>query len=259
MTNFFQALIKPLSSTLQKVIGGIGNFLLPPRCLNCRQQTLQDNGLCPDCWQQLTPLTLCCQRCALPMAPELAGGAGDLLCGNCLTNPPPFRLTCAALLYDDISAQHVMAFKHGDRLDYAPWFARLLWQVGGQKLLMNADWIIPVPLHWTRQWRRRYNQAAELAKRVGGFSGVAVGHRLLKRRKATKSQGGLGMAARQRNVAHAFQVPPKSKAQLAGKTVVLIDDVFTTGATARACSQVLLRAGAAEVRVLTIARVARSA
>jgi ComF family protein len=163
------------------------------------------------------------------------------------------------LLYDDISAQHVMAFKHGDRLDYAPWFARLLWQVGGQKLLMNADWIIPVPLHWTRQWRRRYNQAAELAKRVGGLSGVAVGHRLLKRRKATKSQGGLGMAARQRNVAHAFQVPPKSKAQLAGKTVVLIDDVFTTGATARACSQVLLRAGAAEVRVLTIARVARSA
>ncbi|MBM3602828.1 MAG: ComF family protein, partial [Alphaproteobacteria bacterium] len=129
MVSGAKALGKPLHGTIQRLIGAIGNFLLPPRCLNCRQQTLQDNGLCPDCWQLLTPLTLCCQRCALPMAPELAGGQGELLCGHCLTNPPPFRLTRSALLYDDVSAQHIMAFKHGDRLDYAPWFARLLWQV----------------------------------------------------------------------------------------------------------------------------------
>jgi ComF family protein len=246
---------------IRKAVAALRDFLLPPRCLNCRTQMLQDNALCPSCWQHLTLLTLACSRCALPLAAELAAAAGDgepLLCGQCLSDPPPFTAARAAWLYDAHSAPHLLAFKHGDRLDYSPWLARLLWQAGAD-VLQDADFLLPVPLHWRRQWQRRYNQAAELAKDLSRLSQVPTRHGWLLRRKSTHSQGGLHQGERQRNVAHAFVVKPSAKALLKGAKVVLIDDVLTTGATATACTTTLLRAGAAEVRVLTVARVARNA
>jgi ComF family protein len=159
--------------------------------------------------------------------------------------------------YDDKSRGPVLGLKHGDRLDLVPGFARWLHRVG-RDLLEEADVIIPVPLHRTRLWRRRYNQAAEVARQVGRLSARPVKPLAIQRVRATPSQGEMPSAsARRRNMRGAFHVPDVYKAMLVGSRVLLVDDVLTTGATADACAGVLKRAGAAKVSVLALARVVR--
>ncbi|MDP7667316.1 MAG: phosphoribosyltransferase family protein, partial [Rhodospirillales bacterium] len=157
---------------------------------------------------------------------------------------------------DDASRRLVLAFKHADRTDAAPAFAEWMARAGAE-LLADGHVIAPVPLHWTRLFRRRYNQAALLAAALGAKAGVPVAHELIVRRRRTPSQGGLGPSARRRNLAGAFAAAPKGADAIADRRVLLVDDVFTTGATARACSRALLGAGAAAVDVLTLARVVR--
>jgi len=148
----------------------------------------------------------------------------------------------------------VLALKHGDRLHLAPALAQWMRRAGAE-LLADADLQIPVPLHWTRLFRRRYNQAAVLCQAIHGAGGPPVSVDNLIRRRRTPSQGRKSAAARRRNVAGAFAVRRPQEAL--GKRVVLIDDVLTTGATVEACAHALKRAGAARVDVLTLARVVR--
>jgi len=177
-------------------------------------------------------------------------------CGPCLSHPPIYDRARAAVVYSEHSRRFILAYKHGDRLDMVPslvnWLSR-----AGSDLVRDADIIAPVPLHWTRFLMRRYNQSAELARGLGRLSGVPYQPSLLTRNKRTLSQAGLTGTARAKNVRGAFSVSRSRWSGLAGKRVLLVDDVLTTGATVNACAGVLLWAGAVAVDVLTVARVVR--
>jgi len=129
----------------------------------------------------------------------------------------------------------------------------------GRPLTAEADAMIPVPLHWRRYWARRFNQSAVLAEAIARVSQVPLVLGALKRVKATPQQVGLSQSARALNVQGAFRVTPSGKAAVAGRRLILVDDVITTGATVDACARALLRGGAAEVNVLTFARVVAAA
>jgi ComF family protein len=160
--------------------------------------------------------------------------------------------------FDDVARTLVHAFKYGDRLDLAPMMGRWM-ATAGHSLTAEADAIIPVPLHWRRYWARRFNQSALLAEAIAKASGVPLVLGALKRVKATPQQVGLSQSARALNVQGAFRVSPSGKATVVGHRLILVDDVITTGATVDACARALLRAGAAEVNVLTFARVVAAA
>jgi ComF family protein len=148
----------------------------------------------------------------------------------------------------------VLAFKHGDKLQLAPALAAFM-RRAGDDLLRDCDLIVPVPLHWTRLFVRRYNQAAVLAHVLGRVSRKPVRADWLRRRRATPSQGRSDRAERRRNVAGAFALKPGCEVR--DLRVLLIDDVLTTGATAGECARVLLKSGAAAVDVLTASRTVR--
>jgi ComF family protein len=194
-----------------------------------------------------------CEMCAHPFAGGLWLGAGSL-CEACTGAPFPFQRTRAACLYDEASRDLILSFKHGDRLDLAPMLSRWLERVG-RDILSEADLVLPVPLHPARLRHRRYNQAAELARPLARRFKLSYAPGLLRRIRPT-SQAGKSAEARWQAVRNAFAVPPRAHPRLAGRRIVLIDDVFTTGATLKACARTLLAAGAAQVDVCVLARTA---
>ncbi|PWR24783.1 amidophosphoribosyltransferase [Zavarzinia aquatilis] len=231
---------------------GLLDFLLPPACLGCDAAVDAPGRLCPECWPNVGFITAPqCACCGLPF--ELPVPAGTR-CGGCIAHPPPFTVARAAARYGGPMRELLLRFKHADRLDLAPSLARLMAQAGVEALA-DADALVPVPLHWRRRLMRRYNQSAELARAISRIAHVPVLPQALVRARPTPPQGRLGRLARLRNVAGAFSVPAGAKGGIAGKHLVLIDDVLTTGATVYACARVLKAAGAARVDVLTAARV----
>lgn len=241
-----QAVLKPLAKT-------IADAVLPPLCFGCRAPVDHVGALCPACWRGLNFISgACCQRCGVPF--DVVAGADNFDCEQCLRQPPAFSRARAPLMYDDASRGLIMQFKHGDQLHAARSFLPWL-QTSGTEILARADVIIPVPLSRWRLFVRRYNQAALLAQLLARATNKIVLVDALRRIRRTPSQGGRSRAERFKNVKGAFAVPPRMAAQLQGKTVVLVDDVLTTGATASECAATLLAAGAARVDVLTVARV----
>lgn len=231
------------------------DLLLPPQCLSCRQVVAAPGTLCGACFAKVRFLsTPCCAACGAPF--EFDPGGADALCGNCIRERPSYDRARAVFRYDDSSRSLILAFKHGDRIDAAPAYARWLARAG-DALIADADLIAPVPLHWTRLFHRRYNQSALLANALARLAERPAAPDLLRRRRRTPSQGGLGRAERVRNVRGAFAVRAGSRAPVAGKRILLVDDVLTTGATVEACASALLKAGALAVDVLTLARVVR--
>ena len=230
------------------------DMLLPPTCPGCGVQVGEPQTLCADCWGTLTFLGQpCCDACGHPFDYEVPDRT---LCGACARERPPFGRARAALLYDDGARDLVLGFKHADHTETAMVFAK--WMANaGRDLLSATDIIVPVPLHWTRLFQRRYNQAALLAHGLSRLTGTPVLADGLIRKRKTPSQGRLGRLARARNVQGAFKPNPRQRARLKGKRVVLVDDVYTTGATLRASAKVLKRAGAVGVDVLVLARVVR--
>jgi ComF family protein len=229
------------------------DLLLPPRCLSCRQPVSEDRALCGSCWADMRFIAEpFCQVCAYPF-PFDAGS--EILCGSCSQALPLFRRARAVLRYDGASRAMLLAFKHADRTAAAPSFAAWMARAG-ITLLRETDLMVPVPLHRRRLFLRRYNQAALLAAALGRLKGTpVVVPDLLERTKATASQGHLSPAERARNVSAAFRLRPGAESLVEGKAILLVDDVLTTGATVSACTRVLLRAGAASVDVMVLARV----
>lgn len=197
-----------------------------------------------------------CLCCGLPFAVD---PGGESACGACHATPRAFDRARSLLVYDEVSKDLILGFKHGDRLDRAPAFARWLERTG-RELFEETDLLVPVPLHRFRLWKRRYNQAAILAGSLAARVALPCDPLALVRSRPTKSQGEMRNAkARRRNVLGAFHVPKDKTATIRGKRVLLIDDVFTTGATLEACARALKRAGAARINALTLARVVKAA
>lgn len=207
-------------------------------------------GLCPACWPTVrfvaAPL---CQRCGVPLEQPLPGP-----CGQCQASPSPLHRIRAAMLYDDGSRDLVLHLKHADALAGVPVMARWL-QRAGAEMLGKTDFLVPVPLHWSRLFQRRYNQSAELTRALARLSQVKALPDGLIRNRRTPSQGGLSRQRRHHNVRDAFSVKCRYRTRIAGANIVLIDDVLTTGATLEACARALLDAGATQVDALTLARV----
>ena len=243
----------PSMPRLRRAAGTLLDAVLPPRCLACGEVVAGDGSLCPACWSNLAFIAPpYCACCGLPFAFEVAP---DALCGACVGRDPAFGRARAALRYDDTSRALVLAFKHGDGTHAAPALGRWMVQAAGE-LLQDCDLLVPVPLHRWRLFRRRYNQSALLAQIMGRQAQKPVAS-LLRRHRATPSQGGLSRAGRQDNVRGAFSVADGRKPALRGKAVLLVDDVLTTGATAEACARSLMKAGAGRVDMITLARVVR--
>ena len=231
------------------------DVVLPPLCLACRDRVSEPQSICAACWKDLRFLGApCCSQCGYPFPHDLGV---QVKCAPCLAGPRPFTWLRSALAYDDASRDLILGFKHADRLEALPLFTRWLSLAVGDRL-RGTDLIVPVPLHWQRLVRRRYNQAGLLAHGLGQASGVPFSAGVLRRVKATASQGEMVSArARLQNVARVFAVPERMRASISGKSVTVIDDVLTTGATVTSCAKALLRAGARDVSVVTLARVVR--
>ncbi len=194
-----------------------------------------------------------CDACGRPVAVDTGPGQR---CAACLARPPAWQRGRAALVYDDVSRRLVLDLKRSGRRDGLGAMASWMLQAG-QELVDQSDLIVPVPLHYTRLAARGFNQSVWLAQAMAARTGSSLSVDALVRRRRTPSQAGLSARARRRNVAGAFRVRHSRIRQVAGRRILLVDDVLTTGATLSACCRALKKAGAAAVDVLVLARVVR--
>ncbi|MDO8288031.1 MAG: ComF family protein [Parvibaculum sp.] len=250
------AALTNLTATFRVLAAKAGDLALPPQCFSCGGSIAQTGALCSTCWSALdfieAPL---CAVSGLPLGSDFSDiDDAPLIRPEVAANPPPYAKARAVMRYTEASAPLILRFKYADHLEAAPAFAQWMTRAGAD-VLKGADFIMPVPLHRWRLMARRYNQSAELGRHIAKLSGVPFAGHWLARVRATRPQVGLSGDARRRNVAGAFRVSRRAGPALKGKTVVLIDDVMTTGATIEACTHALKAAGARELRVLTLARV----
>jgi ComF family protein len=237
------------SAPAQAIWRGALDLFFPPQALDGGRRPLA-GGYSAEGWNRIRFLDgPVCDGCGAPF--EFDPGAR---CPACLAKPRAFDAARAACLYDENSRDPILQLKHADRLDLAPLFARWISRVA-HPLIESADAIAPVPLHPLRLLRRRYNQAAEIARPLCALTGTPYLPDALVRRRATETQGGKSGSGRRRNVAGAFEVPANRRNRVAGLRILLIDDVLTTGATAEGCARALKAAGAARVDLAVVARV----
>ncbi len=228
-------------------------MLFPPQALDGGPRPMA-GGFSAETWSRIRFLDgPVCDGCGAPF--EYDPGAR---CAACLARPRAFDAARAACLYDETSREPILQLKHADRLDLAPLFARWLSR-SARELIEEADAIAPVPLHPLRLLRRRYNQAAEIARPLAALTGTPYLPDALVRRRATATQGGKSGSGRRRNVAGAFETPAARRRQVEGLRILLIDDVLTTGATAEGCARALKAAGAVRVDLAVVARVQTAA
>lgn len=238
-----------------RAIRGLGgamlDFALPPRCAGCADIIGDVDGFCPECWSQIVWLgNSGCECCGLPLE-----GTEATLCARCLADPPPLDRMRAAVAYGDLPRAIALKLKYGRKVALARTMARYMAPLAGEAGAGRI--VVPVPLHRWRLWSRGFNQSGLVANELGRRWGVAVEHRLLTRIKATVPLKGLNYQQRRKAVAGAFRVAPGVK--LDGATVVLVDDVLTSGSTAEACARALRKAGAGRVELVSWARVVRPA
>jgi ComF family protein len=239
---------------IKQVLQTSVDFLLPPRCLLCYERTTDPHNVCATCWQGLTFISEPhCVQCGLPFD---FGVEGELYCAPCLDHPPAYNQMRSAVVYNDISRHLALCFKHGDMLQISKLLSR--WMIhAGVHMIKGADVIVPVPLHRCRLMWRQYNQAAILGNEISRLSGTPKHNEILVRTRYTPSQGKRTYKERVKNVKSAIRMNPKYPDMIKGKRVLLIDDVFTTGATVEECCRILKSGGASSVDVLTFARVVK--
>ncbi len=235
------------------LVRGVVRLAMPPACLACEMPVADDGSLCAKCWSGLRLIERpFCQRLGTPFAYD---HGDDALSPEAIADPPPFGKLRAAATFDGPARHLVHKLKYNDRLELAGWMAGWMARAGAE-IVGDAELVVPVPLHRGRLWLRRFNQAAALADALARHTGKTFAPLALERRRATRRQVGLGTRQREENVRGAFAVPAARRHEIAGRRVLLVDDVYTTGATAAAATKVLLRAGADTVDVLVFARVA---
>ena len=224
------------------------DFALPPRCAACGTIVADVHSFCPDCWTQIQFLgETGCTVCGLPLQATEA-----TTCGACLARPPRIARTRAAVTYDDLSRGLAIRLKYGRKVAIARTMARYM----APLVQSSADpLLVPVPLHRTRLWQRGFNQSALVARELSRRLKLPANPLALRRLRRTPPLKGMSALQRRKTVAGAFEV--SDKAAVAGRTIILIDDVLTTGSTAEACARTLQRAGAARVELITWARVVR--
>jgi ComF family protein len=248
----FSPRLKQVAHAARALLRAMLDVALPPLCAACRDP-VAGPGLCPACWAKLSFITRpYCERLGIPFMYDPGPGTLSM---QAIADPPAYNRARAAVRFEEISRTLVHALKYGDRLDLAPMIGRWM-SNAGREILADAEALVPVPLHWRRQWARRFNQSAMLAAVISAASGVPIAASALKRVKATAQQVGLARSERAINVQGAFKVPEEGKAAVFGRRLVVVDDVLTSGATVDACARALNRAGAANVDVLVFARVA---
>lgn len=231
---------------------GLVGSIYPPTCIACQAAIGEAQALCPACWRGIGFIERpYCERLGTPFSIDLGAG---LLSPAAIADPPVFARARAVCRFDGTARELVHRLKYGDRVELSLSLGRMMAQAG-RELAAEADLILPVPLHRTRLWRRRFNQAATLAHIVARETGLPLAATALARIRPTRQQVGLTRHQRAQNLQGAFHVPAAMAAHIAGRRILLIDDVLTTGATVNAASRALLRAGASAVDVLTFARV----
>jgi ComF family protein len=241
--------------TLAHAFAPLVDLIYPPRCPACGEGIAVQEGLCAPCWGGLViPGEPACALCQRSFSIDQPAGS---VCAPCVASPPRHEGIAAGTIYNEVSRKLVLAFKHGRRIALAPMLARM---TAARLPDLEGDWlVVPVPLHRWRLWRRGFNQSALLAKEIARLRGQQLLLDALIRKRATPPLGGLGRAARARQLSGAIAVNPSQAPLLRGASVVLVDDVMTSGATTGACVSVLKRAGAARVIITCFARVADEA
>jgi ComF family protein len=239
-------------SALQAGFAATMDALVPPTCPICRRFMQKQHGICGACWQDLNFITgPVCRITGHPMPVDLGAQTINLAAQM---RPPPYHMARAAFAYDGSAAELIKRFKFRDRVDLADFFAPHMLRCAAE-MVQDGVIYVPVPLHRWRLLARRFNQSAALCRALARLSPYGVETNALRRIRATPHQIGLSRDARRRNLHGAFAVPEKYRPRLVGRTVILVDDVLTTGATVEACSKILKAAGVKQVEVLTIARV----
>ena len=235
----FEALIR---SGLRQVL----DFALPPRCAGCGAIVDEVNSFCALCWTQVQFVGESgCTTCGMPLEATDAE-----LCGVCVAKPPRIHRTRSAVAYDDLSRSIAIRLKYGRKVALARTMARYMAPLVRRE--ENAI-LVPVPLHRSRLWQRGFNQSALVAHELAKATGHRAEPRLLRRVKSTPALKGMSLSQRRNVVSGAFKVAPTT--ELEGRTVVLIDDVLTTGSTANACAKALQKAGVERVELVSWARV----
>jgi ComF family protein len=243
---------KDAAGALRSAAAVVADLVVPPLCLACHRPVSSHDAICARCWSDIdfirAPL---CDRLGIPLPFDIGG---TMISAAAAADPPDYERARAVARFDGVMRELVHDFKFRDRHDARRLFGRWLADAGAA-LLADADFVVPVPLARARLVIRRFNQAAMLAQEVCRLTRRRYEPLALQRIKRTQSQVGLSRQQRRDNVAGVFAVAEAAKPRLAGAKVVLLDDVITTGATARACARVLKRAGAAQVDVLALAMV----
>jgi ComF family protein len=241
-----------MQTLTQKATRYLAAALFPDTCLGCRMPVAARGTLCPECWPQVHFIAEpVCPVTGIPFQHEFGDG---MVSAEAIANPPPYRKARAAAIHNGIARQLVQRLKYADHTELAPWMAAWMMRAGGG-LCADNDVLVPVPLHRWRYFTRRYNQTAELGRAIAGKAGMPFAPDALERVKPTRRQVGLSANERKLNVRGAFRVPEACEIAVAGRRVLLVDDVFTTGATVEAATLALARAGAGSVDVLTFSRV----
>lgn len=233
------------------------SLIYPPRCLGCGGAVESDFGLCGPCWRDTAFIGgTICDCCGTPLPGD--AGYDTLQCDDCMITPRPWKKGRAAFLYTGNGRRMVLALKHGDRQEIAKpaaaWMAQAISDLPQENMI-----IAPVPLHWTRLLKRRYNQSALLAQALSGITGMPVCPDLLVRKRRTKPMEGMTRELRFSSVKGVIAVHPKRRHRMIARSVLLVDDVLTSGATLSSAADACLAAGSGPVYIVALARVAKEA